>query len=211
MVTSLGIRPNNLGKCTYYSMLSFSRGYISIIPNGIDCQRMDRKLTESVPLNLQRSPILLTVGGVSPKSDILHGTLYAPALHTEWLTPRIVFGKSVIQRYGNKLHIVFHGVCPTWEKLTEYYKAADLFMLLSENQKNAIHSLTVDSIRNYAYIFTFPYPCGNNRCRIMRYCVIVSGKFSLWIGLWLRLRFFYRDLHILGILHGSEVKVRDII
>ena len=31
---------------------------------------------------------------------------------------------------------MFHGVCPTWEKLTEYYKAADLFMLLSENQKN---------------------------------------------------------------------------
>ena len=40
---------------------------ISIIPNGIDCQRMDRKLTESVPLNLQRSPILLTVGGVTPR------------------------------------------------------------------------------------------------------------------------------------------------
>ena len=28
---------------------------------------MDRKLTESVPLNLQGSPILLTVGGVTPR------------------------------------------------------------------------------------------------------------------------------------------------
>ena len=41
--------------------------------------------------------------------------------------------------------------------------------------------------------------------------VIVSGKFSLWIGLWLRLRFFYRDLHILGILHGSEVNLPGLL
>ena len=118
---------------------------ISIIPNGIDCQRMDRKLTESVPLNLQGSPILLTVGGVTPRKGQHRVIRALPEIIRSY--PQACYhivGLPIYQKQFEELaiqcgvqeHIVFHGVCPTWEKLTEYYKAADLFMLLSENQKN---------------------------------------------------------------------------
>lgn len=117
---------------------------ISIIPNGIDCQRMDRKLTESVPLNLQGSPILLTVGGVTPRKGQHRVIRALPEIIRSY--PQACYhivGLPIYQKQFEELaiqcgvqeHIVFHGVCPTWEKLTEYYKAADLFMLLSENQK----------------------------------------------------------------------------
>ena len=106
---------------------------------------MDRKLTESVPLNLQGSPILLTVGGVTPRKgqhrviralpEIIRSYPQACYHIVELPIYQKQFEELAIQ-CGVQEHIVFHGVCPTWEKLTEYYKAADLFMLLSENQKN---------------------------------------------------------------------------
>lgn len=122
------------------------RRKVNVIPNGIDCRRMDQSADETAAvLDLKGTPALLTVGGVSPRKGQHRVIRALPEIIRSY--PQVCYhivGLPVYRKQFEELacrcgvqdHVVFYGVCPSWEMLKEYYKAADLFMLLSENQKN---------------------------------------------------------------------------
>lgn len=114
---------------------------LKIIPNGLDksdyvCQNKIRLLGE---------PALLTVGHVSPRKG-QHRLIKAlpqlldkfPGVHYH------IVGRPIEQQKLERLalelqvseHVTFHGSIRHHEELWDYYAAADVFVLLSENQAN---------------------------------------------------------------------------
>ena len=121
-------------------VISTHKGLV-VIPNGLD--RSDMVLMGDI--YLQGSPALLTVGHVSPRKG-QHRMIQAfPAVLTKF--PQAIYhivGRPLDQEklmqqamaLGVADHLVFHGAIDQHSKLWAYYQAADIFILLSENQPN---------------------------------------------------------------------------
>ncbi len=114
---------------------------LMVIPNGLD--RSDMMLSRGV--YLQGSPILLTVGHVSPRKGQHRMIQALPEVlkkfpHTVYhIVGRPLDQEKLTQqaiRLGVNEHVVFHGAIGSHHKLWDYYQAADVFVLLSENQPN---------------------------------------------------------------------------
>jgi phosphatidylinositol alpha-1,6-mannosyltransferase len=112
-----------------------------VIPNGLDVT--DFTLSNSV--ELQGYPVLLTVGHVSPRKGQHRLIKALPELIKMY--PDVVYHivgrpidqiklESLASELGVDEHIVFHGAVKNHSALWDYYKAADIFVLLSENQPN---------------------------------------------------------------------------
>jgi phosphatidylinositol alpha-1,6-mannosyltransferase len=114
-----------------------------IIPNGIDyAGTPDGGMQEE---KLGGHPCLLTVGHVSPRKGQHRVIRALPVLAEVFPEVHYHMVGRPIQRerleglaatLGVSDRITFHGVAPTHGDLETYYKRADTFMLLSENQPN---------------------------------------------------------------------------
>jgi len=117
---------------------------IDIIPNGIDFHVLSA-LESKVPIELGGWPRLLTIGHLSPRKGQHRVIKALPELIRKY--PQIHYhmvGRSINQPQLEKLakelgvshHVSFHGVVAAHSDLASWYRAADIFMLLSENQPN---------------------------------------------------------------------------
>ena len=117
-----------------------SKRVIQVIPNGIF---LSEKKNHENEIHLDGFPKLITVGHVSPRKGQHRVIKALPALVE--LYPDIqyhIVGRRVNQEKLEKLaeelcvqkHIQFHGRIKNHSDLSLYYKCADIFMLLSENQ-----------------------------------------------------------------------------
>ena len=117
---------------------------IDIIPNGIDTTLLAGYQSRK-EIILKGSPRLLTVGHVSPRKGQHRVIAALPTLRERFpdLHYHIV-GRPVDQarltalaeRLGVADMITFHGIAASHHDLSVYYRQADIFMLLSENQPN---------------------------------------------------------------------------
>jgi phosphatidylinositol alpha-1,6-mannosyltransferase len=121
-----------------------NKSHIDIIPNGIDIQLLS-SYPNDMNVSLKGSPRLLTVGHVSPRKGQHRVIAALPALRT--IYPNLhyhVVGRPITQtrleeqasRLGVADMITFHGIASNHHALSAYYRGADVFMLLSENQPN---------------------------------------------------------------------------
>ena len=112
-----------------------------VIPNGLD--RSDFKTNTNI--KLQGRPSLLTVGHVSPRKGQHRLIKALPTIIQKY--PNVhyhIVGRPVNQQSLEMLatnlnvntHVTFHGSVKSHEDLWSYYSVADVFILLSENQKN---------------------------------------------------------------------------
>jgi len=115
---------------------------IHVIPNGIFVNEIILRGNE---IHLDGFPKLITVGHVSPRKG-QHRVIKALPEMVK-LFPEIkyhIVGRPVYQKKLEKLaeelgvvnHIQFHGRITNHSDLSSYYKCADVFMLLSENQSD---------------------------------------------------------------------------
>jgi phosphatidylinositol alpha-1,6-mannosyltransferase len=116
---------------------------IDVIPNGLDDSwKTDTKYN---PINLKGFPVLLTVGHVSRRKG-QHRVIKALPLIRQ-VFPDIhyhIVGLPLMQNSLEKLAkeigvldcVTFHGKIQNHGDLISYYRAADIFMLLSENQSD---------------------------------------------------------------------------
>ena len=112
-----------------------------VIPNGLDSSDM----VLSGKINLQGSPALLTVGHVSPRKG-QHRLIQAmPAVLKKFpqalyhIVGRPLDQEKLVQQamaLGIADKVLFHGAIGEHSKLWDYYQAADISVLLSENQPN---------------------------------------------------------------------------
>jgi phosphatidylinositol alpha-1,6-mannosyltransferase len=120
-----------------------SHPHIVVIPNGID--KEDSHISTASPLQLKGEPSLITVGHVSPRKG-QHRVIKAlpeliqkyPNIHYHMVGRPVTQEKleALAQRLGVATYITFHGRVKEHKDLASYYKAANIFMLLSENQKD---------------------------------------------------------------------------
>ena len=112
-----------------------------VIPNGLDSS--DLELSGNV--DLLGSPALLTVGHVSARKGQHRMIQALPAVlkklpHAMYhIVGRPLDQKKLMQQamaLGVADKVLFHGIIYEHSKLWDYYKAADVFILLSENQPN---------------------------------------------------------------------------
>jgi len=112
-----------------------------VIPNGLD--KSDFILGNNIQLTGQ--PALLTVGHVSPRKGQHRLIKALPKIVERYPNVQYhIVGRPIDQKklellareLGVKKHIVFHGSVKNHNKLWDYYAAADVFVLLSENQPN---------------------------------------------------------------------------
>lgn len=117
---------------------------IDIIPNGIDFKLLS-VLDSKLAVSLKGWPRLLTVGHLSPRKGQHRVIRALPELKRKY--PDIHYhmvGRPInqpqLEKLANELgvsrHVSFHGVVAAHEDLAAWYRAADIFMLLSENQPN---------------------------------------------------------------------------
>jgi phosphatidylinositol alpha-1,6-mannosyltransferase len=117
---------------------------IDIIPNGIDFKLLS-SLDSKRPVELKGWPRLLTIGHLSPRKG-QHRVIRAlpelkkkyPEIHYHMVGRPINRAELETLAYelGVTRHVSFHGVVAAHEDLASWYRAADIFMLLSENQPN---------------------------------------------------------------------------
>lgn len=116
-------------------------GRLRVIPNGLD--KSDFIFKNNI--ELKGEPALLTVGHVSPRKG-QHRLIKALPLLIEKL-PQIhyhIVGRPINQKeleslamdLGVESHVTFHGSVKQHQDLWDFYRAADIFVLLSENQPN---------------------------------------------------------------------------
>lgn len=112
-----------------------------VIPNGLDIS--DLNLLGNI--DLQGTPVLLTVGHVSPRKGQHRMIQALPAVlnklpHALYhIVGRPLDQEKLMQQatdLGVADKVIFHGAIDEHSKLWDYYKAADVFILLSENQPN---------------------------------------------------------------------------
>jgi phosphatidylinositol alpha-1,6-mannosyltransferase len=114
---------------------------LRVIPNGLD--KGDFVLTSNI--KLMGNPALLTVGHVSPRKGQHRMIKALPEVLQKF--PNAVYhivGKPLNQvrltqqaiALGLEDKVVFHGAVGAHGQLWDYYLAADIFILLSENQPN---------------------------------------------------------------------------
>lgn len=117
---------------------------IDIIPNGIDYNILS-SLNSSRKVELNGWPRLLTIGHLSPRKGQHRVIRALPELIKKY--PDIQYhmvGRPInqhqlemlAQELGVSRHVSFHGVVAAHTDLASWYRAADIFMLLSENQPN---------------------------------------------------------------------------
>lgn len=120
------------------------RRVIELIPNGIDYPTLSVMET-SLSVSLCGYPRLITVGHVSPRKGQHRVIKALPALVKKY--PKVhyhIIGRPINREQLEQLaislgvlgHISFHGVVAEHRDLAAYYRKADVFMLLSENQPN---------------------------------------------------------------------------
>jgi len=114
---------------------------IQVIPNGIDQAPSSAEGSTHTALN--GTPCLLTVGHVSPRKGQHRVIKALPRLIEAWPDVHYhIVGRPKTQmalealadQLGVRNHITFHGRVPAHQALGSYYRQADVFMLLSENQ-----------------------------------------------------------------------------
>jgi phosphatidylinositol alpha-1,6-mannosyltransferase len=114
---------------------------LKIIPNGLD--KSDFTLTKSE--KLIGEPALLTVGHVSPRKGQHRLVKALPQIIEKY--PNVhyhIVGRPIGQKrlelmaesLNVKEYVTFHGSVKNHKDLWDYYSAADIFILLSENQSN---------------------------------------------------------------------------
>ncbi len=112
---------------------------LMVIPNGLDSSDMVLR----VDIDLQGSPALLTVGHVTPRKGQHRMIQALPQVLKKF--PQAVYhivGRPLDREkltkqaihLGVNNHVVFHGTIGSHDQLWDYYQAADIFVLLSENQ-----------------------------------------------------------------------------
>jgi phosphatidylinositol alpha-1,6-mannosyltransferase len=117
---------------------------IDIIPNGIDFNLLNN-LSSRLEVELKGWPRLITIGHLSPRKGQHRVIRALPELLKKY--PDIQYhmvGRPInqvhLQQLADKLgvsdHVSFHGVVAAHADLASWYRAADIFMLLSENQPN---------------------------------------------------------------------------
>jgi len=114
---------------------------LHVIPNGLD--KSDYIVSNR--LRLAGSPVLLTVGHVSPRKG-QHRLIKAlpkiiqkyPDVHYHIVGRAIDREKLELlsEDLGVKKYITFHGSVVEHKSLWDYYSSSDIFVLLSENQRN---------------------------------------------------------------------------
>jgi phosphatidylinositol alpha-1,6-mannosyltransferase len=117
---------------------------ISIIPNGIDVDQLSA-YGDAGSIQMKGTPKLLTVGHVSPRKGQHRVIRALPLLRKRYPDIHFHMVGRPLQRerltelarsLGVEGHITFHGVAESHRMLAGYYRNADAFMLLSENQPN---------------------------------------------------------------------------
>ena len=112
-----------------------------VIPNGLDVS----DLLLNGHIELEGSPALLTVGHVSPRKGQHRMIAALPEVLKVFpdavyhIVGRPLNKDLLIQKaisLGIEHRVVFHGSIGAHELLWDYYRAADIFILLSENQPN---------------------------------------------------------------------------
>jgi phosphatidylinositol alpha-1,6-mannosyltransferase len=114
---------------------------LRVIPNGLDKSDFVFKNT----IELKGVPVLLTVGHVSPRKGQHRLIKALPKLIKQF--PQIhyhIVGRpinqevleSLAKKLGVESQITVHGSVKQHQDLWDYYRAADIFVLLSENQSN---------------------------------------------------------------------------
>ncbi len=116
---------------------------VVVIPNGIDIHRWN--LVSPTAIKLSGSPKLLTVGNVTSRKGqqcviaaLPHLLSLYPELHYHIVglpTQKEEF-LALAKQLKVEVHVTFHGKIASLEELAGYYQAADVFMLLSQNQAN---------------------------------------------------------------------------
>jgi len=114
-----------------------------IIPNGIDLREMEELNRQAPPNQLKGSPSLLTIGNVTPRKGQHRVIRVLPELIKQYpdLHYHIVGmptnKKTLVEtatNLGVNSYITFHGHIKDRVSLASYYKACDIFIMLSENQ-----------------------------------------------------------------------------
>jgi phosphatidyl-myo-inositol dimannoside synthase len=116
-------------------------GCLRVIPNGLD--KSDFFFNNN--FELKGFPALLTVGHVSPRKGQHRLIKALPSLIKN--SPQIhyhIVGRPINQEelealaidLGVESHITFHGSVKQHQDLWDFYRTADVFVLLSENQPN---------------------------------------------------------------------------
>ena len=114
---------------------------LGVIPNGLD--KSDFIFKNNI--DLKGLPALLTIGHVSPRKGQHRLIKALPKLIKQF--PQIhyhIVGRpinqevleSLAKKLGVESQITFHGSVKQHQDLWDYYRAADIFVLLSENQSN---------------------------------------------------------------------------
>lgn len=115
---------------------------VSIVPNGINPEEFDDRVNR---MELIGTPALLTVGNVTPRKgqhrvikampeilkkypDVHYHIVGLPTYKDQFL--------KLAQSLGVEQSITFHGKIKQREDLYRFYQSSDVFMILSENQKN---------------------------------------------------------------------------
>ena len=118
---------------------------VQTIPNGIDVSYLESWNNTDLSIQLDGDPVLLTVGHTSPRKGQHRVIKALPLLKKKYpeITYHIV-GRDVnnhkleqlAKQLGVTKQVYFHEQVRVHQNLFNYYHAADVFMLLSENQWN---------------------------------------------------------------------------
>lgn len=119
-----------------------SKRDVSVVPNGIDLSGF-RDVNENI--NLKGNPKLLTVGNVTPRKGQHRVIKALPEVlkrypdahyHIVGLPSYKEQFKKLAEELGVLHAVTFHGRAAKFEDIFRYYKSADIFTILSENQPN---------------------------------------------------------------------------
>jgi phosphatidyl-myo-inositol dimannoside synthase len=125
---------------------SLRKKKIEMIPNGIILEELDKQSGNvKEQLELKGGPKLLTVGQVTRRKGQHRVIKALPTLVKRW--PNIHYhivglatDRKRIEVLANQLeisdHVTIHGQMPSRYQVLAFYQAADIFIMLSENQPN---------------------------------------------------------------------------
>jgi phosphatidylinositol alpha-1,6-mannosyltransferase len=122
-----------------------NKNKLTLLPNGIHSSDWIRYIHSKPFSNWEGYPKLLTVGNVTPRKGQHRVIKALPALIKEF--PNIHYHivglptqekeiRELAENLGVSKHITIHGKFNSKLELARAYRSADLFLMLSENQKN---------------------------------------------------------------------------
>jgi phosphatidylinositol alpha-1,6-mannosyltransferase len=116
-----------------------------IVPNGIDIDELRQMDNQTIPYTLQGNPCLLTIGNVTPRKGQHRVIRMLPDLikrypnlhyHMVGMPTHKMALIELAKKLGVSQYITFHGHIKDRSSLASYYKGCDIFIMLSENQKD---------------------------------------------------------------------------